>query len=84
VAIGIPRPLLQRLHVIFARAFGDAAERALAKVDWVWTPEGPPQVGGLPAAIRVAFARSFVLMADERRLIEASTRARTARPERLD
>lgn len=78
-----PRAILRRVRVIFARARASARRDGASLVVWAWTPHGPPQVGGLPGALRSAFARLFVSVSEERRLRDASVRARHARPDQV-
>lgn len=78
-----PRPILGRLRVIFAGARRYAGQDGVSEVVWAWTPHGPPQIGGLSGGLRHAFARLFVCISEERRLRDATTRARRARPDHV-
>jgi hypothetical protein len=46
----------------------------LAEVRWSFTPQGPPEIGGLPSDLRNCFATLRGLIAAERRKVETIQR----------
>jgi hypothetical protein len=48
--------VLDRLAIIVEEGIRNAESRGLVEVSWAFTPEGPPEVGGMPRNLRDCFA----------------------------
>lgn len=79
-ALRLAGHVLDRLAIIVEEGVRHAESRGLVEVSWTFTPDGPPEVGGMPRTLRDCFAVLRRLIAEERRRVEAVQRLRYEMP----